>query len=110
MRTWLFHALLVSSALAAGEPVSPSGGTKRIEELLKIQTTVQTTLPKLRPAVVAIETDDGTASGVIISEDGLILTAAHVAEKPGRELRVILENGTAVKGKTLGLDKTTDAA
>ncbi|MDZ4286687.1 MAG: trypsin-like peptidase domain-containing protein [Prosthecobacter sp.] len=109
MRTWLFHALLISSALAAGAPVQ-STGKARVEELLTVQNTVQTTLTKVRPAVVAIETDDGTASGVIISEDGLILTAAHVAEGPGRTLRVILESGAEVKATTLGLDKTTDAA
>lgn len=110
MRTCLlFYALLVTSVLAAGGPVQ-SPGKARIEELLRVQSTVQGTLGKVRLAVVAIETGDGTASGVIISEDGLVLTAAHVAEEPGRELKVILENGTTLKATTLGLDKTTDAA
>ncbi|HYF35928.1 MAG TPA: trypsin-like peptidase domain-containing protein [Prosthecobacter sp.] len=100
----------MTTALAAGAPgVSPEGKA-RIEELLKVQNSVQSTLAKVRPAVVAIESGDGTASGVIISEDGLIMTAAHVAEKPGLTMRVVLENGTVVKGLTLGLDKTTDAA
>lgn len=89
-------------AFAAGEP--------DFEPFLKLQDNVQSLLPKVRPAVVAIFTGDGTASGVIMSEDGLILTAAHVAERPGRELRVILEDGTVVQATTLGLDKTTDAA
>ncbi|MES2506869.1 MAG: trypsin-like peptidase domain-containing protein [Verrucomicrobiota bacterium] len=89
-------------AFAAGEP--------DFEPFLKLQENVQSLLPKVRPAVVAIFTGDGTASGVIMSEDGLILTAAHVAERPGRELRVILEDGTVVQATTLGLDKTTDAA
>ncbi|SKA91681.1 serine protease, S1-C subfamily, contains C-terminal PDZ domain [Prosthecobacter debontii] len=81
-----------------------------IQPFLELQEKVQSLLPKVRPAVVAIFTGDGTASGVIMSEDGLILTAAHVAERPGRELRVILEDGTVVRATTLGLDKTTDAA
>ncbi|MES2738094.1 MAG: trypsin-like peptidase domain-containing protein [Verrucomicrobiota bacterium] len=89
-------------AFASGEP--------DFEPFLKLQENVQSLLPKVRPAVVAIFTGDGTASGVIMSEDGLILTAAHVAERPGRELRVILEDGTVVQATTLGLDKTTDAA
>ncbi|TDU64298.1 serine protease Do [Prosthecobacter fusiformis] len=77
---------------------------------LELQEKVQTLLPKVRPAVVAILTGDGTASGVIMSQEGLILTAAHVAERPGRELRVIFEDGTQATATTLGLDKTTDAA
>lgn len=76
----------------------------------ELQQQVQTLLPKVRPAVVAILTGDGTASGVIMSEDGLVLTAAHVAERPGRELQVILEDGSVISATTLGLDKTTDAA
>ena len=111
MRIWTFlHVFLVSSALAAGATVLPGESKSHIHELLRVQNAVQGTLAKVRPAVVAIESGDGTASGVIISEDGLILTAAHVAEKPGRTMRVVLEDGTTVKGLTLGLDKTTDAA
>ncbi len=89
---------------------SPPAAALRLADLLKVQATVQESLTKVRPAVVAIQTGDGTASGVIINAEGLILTAAHVAEKPGRNLRVILEDGKAVTGKTLGLDSTTDAA
>jgi serine protease Do len=80
------------------------------ERFLQLQEKVQSLLPKVRPAVVAILTGDGTASGVIMNPDGLVLTAAHVAERPGRELRVVLEDGEVVKATTLGLDKTTDAA
>ena len=81
-----------------------------LKELISVQSDVQSLLTQVRPAVVAIRISDGTASGVIINAEGLILTAAHVAEKPGREVRVVLDGGKVVKGTTLGLDKTTDAA
>jgi serine protease Do len=127
MRTWLVYALMFPAFLAAGRdietapslpataPAAPTAipaapPTAGLEELLHVQTSVQKTVEKVRSSVVAIETGDGTASGVIIGEDGLILTAAHVAETPGREFRVVLEDGTSVKALTLGLDKTTDAA
>lgn len=84
--------------------------TATLDDLKQVQKTVQTLLPTLRPAVVAIQTGDGTASGVIINDEGLILTAAHVAEKPGRELVVVMDDGSRTRGLTLGLDKTTDAA
>ncbi len=100
----------LSGRLTAADVLPQATGRTSLSDLLKVQQSVQTLLPKLRTAVVAIQTHDGTASGVIITEDGLILTAAHVAEKPGREMRVILDDGKEVKATTLGLDKTADAA
>lgn len=88
------------------------GGDKKgaYAELLQVQQKVQKLFPRLRASVVAIQIGNGTASGVIVNETGLVLTAAHVAETPGREVRVVLDDGRRVKGTTLGLDKTTDAA
>lgn len=99
-----------AAEVVAADVMPPAAARTSLSDLLKVQQTVQTLLPKARTAVVAIQTHDGTASGVIITEDGLILTAAHVAEKPGREMRVVLDDGKVVKATTLGLDKTTDAA
>ncbi|MEN3941447.1 trypsin-like peptidase domain-containing protein [Prosthecobacter sp. SYSU 5D2] len=96
----MFHLPETGIAAEAGGP----------KVFLELQEKVQTLLPKVRPAVVAILTGDGTASGVIMNKEGLVLTAAHVAERPGRELRVVMENGEVVRATTLGLDKTTDAA
>lgn len=79
-------------------------------ELLKVQGKVRELFSKVRSCVVAIQIGNGTASGVIVHESGLVLTAAHVAETPGREAWVVLEDGRKVKGTTLGLDKATDAA
>lgn len=81
-----------------------------IDTLLSIQGHVQKLLPQVRPALVAIQTGGGTASGVIISPTGLILTAAHVVGKPGRDIRVVLEDGSTTTAKSLGLDQATDAA
>lgn len=102
---------LAALLLAAGSFIGHAETSRTpLKELNSVQNGVQTLLPKVRSAVVAIRTHDGTASGVIINSEGLILTAAHVAEKPGREMRVVLDDGTVVKAVTLGLDKTTDAA
>lgn len=106
---FILPAILLSICCQAEIAENPSARTT-ITDLLKTQQTVQSQLPRVRPAVVAIQTNDGTASGVIISEDGLILTAAHVAEKPGRQMRVILQDGKRVIATTLGLDKSADAA
>ena len=112
----IFRLLLTTAALAgqvvAAERVAPVDGAPKtdIATLLRVQSGVQKLLPQVRQAVVAIQTGGGTASGVIISPSGLILTAAHVVGKPGRDIRVVLEDGTVTKATSLGLDQKTDAA
>ena len=97
--------LVVMAGMTGG--VLAEGG---IEDLIRIQTEAQKRLPQVRPALVAIQTGGGTASGVIISPGGLLLTAAHVVDKPGRDIRVVLEDGSVTTAKSLGLDQATDAA
>jgi serine protease Do len=47
---------------------------------------------------------------VIVSADGLVLTAAHVSTGVNRKVTVILEDGTRLKARTLGLVADSDAA
>ena len=44
----------------------------------------------------------GEGSGVVVSEDGLILTAGHVLAKPGSDLTVIFPDGRRAAAKALG--------
>ncbi len=80
------------------------------KDLETIQQALASALPKARAATVCIEIKDGSGSGVIISPDGLILTAAHVATGVKRNVTVVLEDGTRLKAKTLGLVADKDAA
>ncbi|GHC52011.1 trypsin-like peptidase domain-containing protein [Roseibacillus persicicus] len=52
----------------------------------------------------------GAGSGVIVSEDGLVLTAAHVVNAMPGELTVILPDGTRLPAEVLGGEYTRDAA
>ncbi|MFC5456386.1 S1C family serine protease [Prosthecobacter fluviatilis] len=107
----LIVALLCGRANAAEQRQSIDKPPKTdIAALQEIQNDVQKLLPRVRQALVAIQTGGGTASGVIISADGLLLTAAHVPNDPGKDMRIILEDGTVTTAQSLGLDKTTDAA
>lgn len=105
--TWILLAGQVRAADRSGEG---GNGKADIPALLRVQRDVQRMVPQVRPALVAIQSGGGTASGVIISADGLILTAAHVPGAPGKDMRVILEDGSVTTAKSLGLDTTTDAA
>jgi serine protease Do len=80
------------------------------KDLEAIQMAVNHALPKARAATVAIEIKEGAGSGVIISPDGLILTAAHVATGVKKKVSIILEDGTRLKAETLGLVADKDAA
>ncbi len=80
------------------------------KDLEAIQSAVEKALPKARAATVCIEIADGSGTGVIVSADGLILTAAHVATGVKKKVTVILEDGTKLKAETLGLMADKDAA
>ena len=49
-------------------------------------------------------------SGVIVSPQGHVLTAAHVIGRAGGDVQVILSDGSIVPGKSLGINGETDAA
>ena len=66
-------------------------------------------LPEAKKSLVAIEAGDGAGSGVIISEDGLVLTAAHVIGKTGKKMHVRLPNGKRVPAVSLGGSEISDA-
>ncbi len=51
----------------------------------------------------------GEGSGVVVSEDGLILTVGHVIAQPGCDLTVIFPEGRRVAAKGLGVNFSRDA-
>lgn len=81
-----------------------------LKDLRKIQEALQASLERVRAATVGIELGEGSGSGVIVSEDGLVLTAAHVATGVDQEITVVLEDGSKLPARTLGLSSITDCA
>jgi serine protease Do len=80
------------------------------EDLRAIESSLKSALPAARNATVCLESGTGSGSGVIISPEGLILTAAHVTAGVGKEFSVILADGRKVKCESLGLSSETDCA
>lgn len=80
------------------------------KDLEVIQKALASVLPKAREATVCIDLGEGSGSGVIVSPEGLVLTAAHVASGVGKELTVIMEDGKKLKAESMGLVSTTDCA
>lgn len=75
-----------------------------------IHDALQKALPRAKAATVCIDLGEGSGSGVIVSEDGLVMTAAHVSTGVGKKLTVIMPDGKKLKAKSLGLRADTDAA
>ncbi len=61
------------------------------------------------PSIVQIITASNTGSGFIISEDGLVVTNAHVVGKFAA-VRVMLAEGVRYTARVLGVDETADIA
>lgn len=80
-----------------------------IDDLKALQDTVGKVADKCTPYTVGIRFLDSQGSGVIVSEDGLVLTAGHVSGEPGRKCKIILPDGKMVDGKTLGQNKKMDS-
>ncbi len=62
-----------------------------------------------RDACVALVDGFGSGSGVIVSENGLVLTAGHVIENTNlRTFEIVLSSGRRVKAKPLGYNLNKD--
>ena len=57
---------------------------------------------KVIKATVGLRAGMSGGSGVIVTEDGYVLTAAHVFQRPGQSIRIILSTGKTVPAKALG--------
>ncbi len=83
---------------------------ENLEDLRKIQSALQECLEQTRAATVCLKLGEGFGSGVIVSPEGLVLTAAHVTSEIGSEITVVMEDGREFQGLALGLHAGTDAA
>lgn len=83
-------------------------------DLLTLQQAVAKVAADVLPATVGIELQPGRSheramgSGVVISADGLILTAAHVISEPDRQVIVRFPDGRTARAVSLGLHTRAD--
>src|SRR5262249_24520783 len=80
-----------------------------LDDLKAIQSQVKKVLEKVIPCTVGVQIGGASGSGVIVSEDGLVLTAGHVSGKPGQKCRIILSDGKTIEGKSLGRNERMDS-
>lgn len=89
--------------------VLAGGSPTNLADLKALQQRVQGLTEKLIQTTVGVQVGAAQGSGVIISKDGYVLTAAHVSGQVDKDVIFFLTDGRVLKGKTLGMNRTLDA-
>lgn len=82
-------------------------------DLVARQKWLNAALKKVSPALVSVQDGMGAGSGVVVSADGIVLTASHVVETRGRNaprLQVVFPDGSTYRADLLGMNRSADAA
>ena len=82
---------------------------KSLTDLKALQTQQSKVAAKINQVTVNLQHGSTQGSGVLINEEGYILTAAHVAGKPKQKMWVVLHDGRRVEGVSMGVNRATDA-
>ena len=92
-----------------GEAASSASGPTGVAELRAIENQVQKVVAEVLPHTLAVRVGNAQGSGVLVSEEGYVLTAGHVAQQPGQEVTFIFPDGKTARGTTLGINRRADA-
>ena len=100
-----------SSLVARGrlQKIFQGQAPKDAHDVKLMQKHVQMLVEKLSSATVGVQVGAAQGSGVIINKEGYVLTAAHVAGRPGQTCRIFMPDGKQLPAKTLGMSRSMDA-
>ncbi len=107
----LCTALLLAPYRLCAEDTPPplSAVPSNLAEMRQLEQRFGAVADKVLGCTVGIRNGSSSGSGVIVSEDGYVLTAGHVIRDANLDVTVILPDGKQVKAKTLGAFKSADA-
>ena len=81
------------------------GVPKSLDQLRSMESRFKKLTEKVMPATVNIQMGASQGSGVVVTDDGYILTAAHViGGKPFQQARIIFPDGSRYQAETLGVN------
>ena len=90
-------------------PTAFSDSPTDIAKLRALEQRVEKMLDKAKAATVGVRMGAAQGSGVIVTEDGYVLTAGHVSAKPGVDCTLVMPDGKVLKAKTLGRNGSIDS-
>ena len=109
MKNTAFQFVVILIILSVGL-LSRLHAEDSLDDLLRIEARVQAAVSKVMQSVVAVTDGQGSGSGVIVSPDGLVLTAGHVMASPyQRGYEITFPDGSVAKAKPLGKNLNVDA-
>ena len=81
------------------------GVPESLDQLRSMEERFKKLTDKVMPATVNIQMGASQGSGVVVTDDGYILTAAHViGGKPFQKARIIFPDGSRYQAETLGVN------
>ena len=96
-------------AASADDRPDPTAHTpETVADLERLEKQVTELVARALPSTVSVWIGSAWGTGVVISEDGKILTAGHVAGQTGRFVRVRFPDGTEYNARTHGSHRDTD--
>jgi serine protease Do len=98
-----------ANPFARAEPLAFVEAPGSVADLRDIERDIRVAVDRVLPATVGVQVGASQGSGVIVSNDGLVLTAGHVISDAGRDCTIILPDGKRLKAKTLGLNRDIDS-
>lgn len=107
-------ALLAPTALVSAQSANArvkinAASNDVVSQWRERQQQVKIANDKVMPAVVSITDGQSFGSGVVVSKDGLILTAGHVIIDSDRDFEVMFPDGRTAPAKALGKNLNADA-
>ena len=115
MRTYftkpMMFATIFALAILVIQPLAAAPSPQDISQLKSLEQKVTGVVQKVLPATISLFSmkNGASGSGVVVSKDGLILTAGHVV-RGSDEMTVVFPNGKQATGKVLGANYTRDTA
>jgi len=97
-----------SRVLVAAED-RPANKIENLEDARRLESRISELVQKLIPSVVCVRVGSSQGSGVIVTDDGYVLTAGHVIIQPNQRAEFIFWDGKRAFGTTLGRNEELDA-